>query len=75
VLNSSCRSAEETTRIGVGCSAMMCSVATSPLILGSIMSMVTTSGRSRPTSSTAWAPSVASPTTWRSWSAASDSRR
>jgi hypothetical protein len=53
VLNSSCRSAEDTTRIGVGCSAMMCSVATRPLIVGSIMSMVTTSGRSRWTISTA----------------------
>src|SRR5688500_4167893 len=54
---------------------MMCSVATSPLIVGSIMSMVITSGRSRPTISTACPPSSASPTTCRSGSAASASRR
>jgi hypothetical protein len=54
---------------------MMCSVATSPLIVGSIMSMVMTSGRSRPTSSTACPPSSASPTTCSSGSVASASRK
>ncbi len=75
VLNSSCRSADETTRIGVGWSAMMCSVACSPLIPGSIMSIVITSGRSRPVSSTACSPVTASPTTCSSGSSVRASRR
>src|SRR3712207_7801889 len=54
---------------------MIRSVAASPLTVGSIMSIVTTSGRSRPHSCTASSPSSASPTTTSSGSAASDARR
>jgi hypothetical protein len=75
VLNSSSRSADDTTRIGVGCSAMICSVAASPLIPGSIMSIVITSGRSRPASCTARSPSAASATISSCGSAVSASRR
>src|SRR3954451_22746032 len=60
--------------MGVGKCAMICSVATRPLIVGNIMSMVTASGRSRPHIATACGPYSASPPTSRSGSAASDSR-
>src|ERR1043165_848992 len=65
----------DTTRIGVGQWAMMYSVAASPLISGSIMSIVTTSGRSAWHSSTARFPSPASPTSSMLGSAASISHR
>ena len=54
---------DDTTRIGVGVKAMMRSVACRPSMRGMWMSIVTRSGRSRSTISTASAPSCACPTT------------